>query len=95
MKMLSGPPGRRPPPHCETWELVLNLVRGPRGADGGDELAHRAVGAPTSWDPLRRLAELEVSMLAVMHGPAFTGDCHAAYDLADDFDRRVAIARDR
>jgi flavorubredoxin len=46
---------------------------------------------PASGDTVRRLAELDVETLALMHGPAFTGDCHAALlDLAADFDRRVA-----
>lgn len=34
---------------------------------------------------------LDVTTLALMHGPAFTGDCRAALlDLADDFDKRGA-----
>lgn len=46
---------------------------------------------PSSGAVVRRLAELEVDTLALMHGPAFTGDCRAALlDLADDFDRRIA-----
>lgn len=46
---------------------------------------------PSSGAIIRRLAELDVATLALMHGPAFTGDCHAALlDLADDFDRRTA-----
>jgi flavorubredoxin len=48
---------------------------------------------PASGSVVRRLAELPVDTLALMHGPAFTGDCHAALlALADDFDRRVARA---
>ncbi len=46
---------------------------------------------PSSAATLRRLAELEIQTLALMHGPAFTGDCRTAlFDLADDFDRRIA-----
>jgi flavorubredoxin len=49
--------------------------------------------APTSGATLRRLAGLEIDTLALMHGPAFTGDCNAALlDLADDYDQRVAAA---
>ena len=40
---------------------------------------------------MRQLAELDVDTLALMHGPAYTGDCHAALgDLADDYDKRVS-----
>lgn len=46
---------------------------------------------PSSGDTIRRLAELDVTTLALMHGPAFTGDCRTALlDLAGDFDRRIA-----
>lgn len=46
---------------------------------------------PESGATIRRLAELQVETLALMHGPAFTGDCRAAlFDLAGDFDRRIA-----
>jgi flavorubredoxin len=47
--------------------------------------------APASGSTLRRLAELEIATLALMHGPAYTGDCRAALlDLAADYDRRVS-----
>ncbi|CAN5799640.1 hypothetical protein BH24ACT6_BH24ACT6_17920 [soil metagenome] len=46
---------------------------------------------PSSGATVRRLAALDVETLALMHGPAFTGDCRAALlDLAADFDRRIA-----
>jgi flavorubredoxin len=46
---------------------------------------------PSSGEVLRRLADLDVGTLALMHGPAFSGDCRAALlALADDLDRRVA-----
>ena len=42
---------------------------------------------------LRGLADLDVDTLALMHGPAFSGDCRKALlDLADDFERRIAAA---
>jgi flavorubredoxin len=52
---------------------------------------HYSSLAPTSGAIVRRLADLDVATLALMHGPAFTGDCRAALrDLADDFDKRIA-----
>jgi flavorubredoxin len=49
---------------------------------------------PQSGARIRRLAELDVDTLALMHGPAFSGDCRAALlDLADDFDRRAEALR--
>ena len=49
--------------------------------------------APHSSATVRRLADLDITTLALMHGPAFTGDCRTALlDLADDFDRRIATA---
>lgn len=44
----------------------------------------------TTGATIRALADLEPATLALMHGPAFTGDCVAAlHSLADDYDRRV------
>lgn len=46
--------------------------------------------APATGDTVRRLAELDIATLALMHGPAYTGDCRAALlDLAADYDRRL------
>jgi flavorubredoxin len=46
---------------------------------------------PSSGTRLRALAGLDVVTLALMHGPAFTGDCSAALtDLADDLEIRSA-----
>jgi flavorubredoxin len=46
---------------------------------------------PASGATIRRLAELDVDTLALMHGPTFTGDCRSALrDLAGDFERRIA-----
>ncbi|MCU1354189.1 MAG: fold metallo-hydrolase [Acidimicrobiales bacterium] len=48
---------------------------------------------PSSGATLRRLAELDLATLALMHGPVFSGDCRAAlHDLADDFEGRIAAA---
>ena len=50
---------------------------------------------PASAAIVRRLAELDIDVLALMHGPVFTGDCRAAlHDLAGDLDRRIADATD-
>ena len=49
--------------------------------------------APSSGPTVRRLADLDIATLALMHGPAFTGDCRGALlDLADDFDKRIATS---
>jgi flavorubredoxin len=49
--------------------------------------------APSSGATLRRLADLDVATLALMHGPTFTGDCRGALlDLADDYDKRIATS---
>lgn len=46
---------------------------------------------PSSGAIIGRLAALDIETLALMHGPAFTGDCRSALlHLADDFDRRIA-----
>ena len=45
---------------------------------------------PSSGATIGRLAALDIETLALMHGPAFTGDCRSALlHLADDFDRRI------
>jgi flavorubredoxin len=49
--------------------------------------------APSSGATVRRLADLDVDRLALMHGPTFGGDCRAALlNLADDYDKRIAAA---
>jgi flavorubredoxin len=54
-------------------------------------LEAEAFGAPTALTPataptLRRLAELDIDTLALMHGPAFQGDCaKALLALADGY----------
>jgi flavorubredoxin len=48
---------------------------------------------PATGSIVRRLADLDVAVLAPMHGPAFTGDCTTALiDIADDIDKRIAAA---
>jgi len=66
-------------------------IMGPTVA--AEDLFHYSSLAPTSGATVRRLADLDVATLALMHGPAYTGDCRAALlDLADDFDKRIVAA---
>jgi flavorubredoxin len=60
-------------------------------AVAAEDLFRSSSLAPQSSATVRRLADLDVATLALMHGPAFTGDCRRALaDLADDFDKRIA-----
>lgn len=60
-------------------------------ASAGEDLFRYSSLSPVSAGTVRRLADLEIDALALMHGPAFVGDCRAALlGLADDYDRRVA-----
>ncbi len=66
-------------------------IMGP--AIAGEDLFHASSLAPSSGATVRRLAELDIATLALMHGSAYEGDCHAALiDLAADYDRRCAAA---
>ena len=48
---------------------------------------------PRRRPTLRRLADLEPRTLALMHGPAFAGDCaRALLDLADAYEARFTAA---
>ena len=52
----------------------------------GSSSLHPATGAT-----IRRLAVLDIDVLAPMHAPAFTGNCRGALEhLAADYDERVA-----
>ena len=45
---------------------------------------------------VRSLAPLAPNTLALMHGPAFIGDCAAALNaLAEDYERRTAAWREQ
>jgi flavorubredoxin len=47
--------------------------------------------APSTPATIRRLADLEITALAPMHGPAYTGDCTGALtDLAAGIERIIA-----
>lgn len=48
---------------------------------------------PTTGRSIRRLAELKPAALALMHGPAFHGDCTGALNaLAEGYEKRFAAA---
>ena len=55
-------------------------------------------GAPTALTPttapmIRRLADLDVDTLALMHGPTYKGDCtKALLELADGYEHMLAAA---
>ena len=61
-------------------------------------LEGEAFGAPTALTPstaprIRALAALDVDTLALMHGPAYTGDCtKALLELADGYAHMLAAA---
>ncbi|MEY2426302.1 MAG: hypothetical protein QOI61_1874 [Actinomycetota bacterium] len=58
-----------------------------------EDVFHYSCLSPQSGATVRKLAELDVATLAVMHGPTYSGDCKAALlALADDYDRRIAAA---
>jgi flavorubredoxin len=60
--------------------------------DAEDLFGATALTAATG-PTLRRLADLEPRTLALMHGPAYAGDCRQALlDLADVYDARVAAS---
>jgi flavorubredoxin len=48
---------------------------------------------PNTAPTMRRLAALKPAMLALMHGPAFRGDCeHVLNALADAYEQRLGLA---
>lgn len=62
-------------------------------AIASEDIAQFSALNPGMGATLRKLAELKPRTLALMHGPAFTGDCAAALTaLAADYDRRVLAA---
>jgi flavorubredoxin len=82
-------------------DLLSHLGDGP--AVTTDDVVEAAVQAedmfgatcltPTTAPTIRRLADLEPTTLAIMHGSSFQGDgAKALLALADDCDRRLAAA---
>ncbi len=63
-----------------------------------EALASESFGAPTALTPstaptIRRMSELEVDTLALMHGPAYQGDCtKALLGLADGYAQLLSTA---
>ncbi|MBF6347664.1 MBL fold metallo-hydrolase [Nocardia flavorosea] len=80
-------------------DLMTQLGNGPALTDTdlvGPATVAEDVFHPTSIGPavpaaLNRLADLEPTTLAVMHGSSYTGDCaRALRDLADVYEERIA-----
>ena len=58
-----------------------------------EDLMHATSLGPTTAPTIRKLAELEPTLLATMHGAPFSGDGAAALkELGDHFDRRLRAA---
>lgn len=56
-----------------------------------EDLFHATGLTPDTAATIRRLADLEPRTLALMHGPAFAGDCQKALlDLADAYEARLS-----
>ena len=77
--------------------------QGAYAASSDDDVVGPAVAAedvygafslsPKTGGILRGLADLDIDTLALMHGPAYSGDCSKAIlELADDVERRIAAA---
>jgi flavorubredoxin len=83
-------------------DLLTQTGDGPalvHGADligpalAAEDLFHGTCLTPDTAPTLRRLAALEPRTLALMHGPAFVGDCQATLlDLADLYESRHRAA---
>lgn len=66
-------------------------IVGPAAA--GEDLFRYSSLSPVSGQTVRGLADLEIDSLALMHGPAFVGDCREALlGLAADYDLRMTRA---
>lgn len=74
-------------------DLFTALGGGPAVTDGdivgpaiaAEEMFHGTALTPNTAPTIRRLAELDATTLALMHGPAFTGDSSAALNGLADF----------
>jgi hypothetical protein len=63
-------------------------------ANDAEDMFGATALTPQTGPTLRRLAELEPRTLALMHGPAYAGDCaKALHDLADAYDARFEAGR--
>jgi len=71
--------------------LTESDIVGP--AIAAEDMSHYSSLHPTMGATIRRLATLAPRVLALMHGPSFTGDAASALRaLADDYDHRVRAA---
>lgn len=71
--------------------LTESDVVGP--AIASEDIAQYSALNPAMGTTLRKLTALRPRTLALMHGPAFTGDCASALAaLADDYDRRAVAS---
>ena len=62
-------------------------------ASAAEDIFHATALTPGTAPAIRRLADLQPSTLALMHGSAYLGDAPTALrELADDYDRRLAAA---
>jgi flavorubredoxin len=77
-----------------TGALTESDIVGP--ASAAEDLFRFSSLHPAMGETIRRLAPLAPKTLALMHGPAFSGDTRSALEaLADDYDRRTAEWRER
>lgn len=77
-----------------TGPLTESDIVGPAAA--AEDLFRFSSLHPAMGETIRRLAPLAPKTLALMHGPAFSGDTRAALEaLADDYDRRTTEWRER
>jgi flavorubredoxin len=71
--------------------LVEDDIVGP--ASAAEDVFHATCLTPATAPTIRRLADLQPTTLALMHGSSYSGDCASAlHALADDYDARLAAA---
>ncbi|MBL8549204.1 MAG: hypothetical protein JNJ73_04420 [Hyphomonadaceae bacterium] len=82
-------------------DLFTQFGAGPAMTDGdivgpaiaGEDAAHFSSLHPAMGATIRKLSNLAPRTIALMHGPAFSGDCASTIRaLGDDYDRRVRAA---
>lgn len=82
-------------------DLFTAVGNGPALTDGdlldaaaqAEDMFGSTALTPQTAPTIRRLAELEPTMLAIMHGSSYNGDCdQALLALADEYDRRLTAA---
>ena len=82
-------------------DLLAQVGAGPALTDGdlldaalqAEDMFGSTALTPQTAPTIRRLAELEPTSLAIMHGSSYRGDCdQALLALADEYDRRLGAA---